>query len=83
LDSFISSVPPSDPSFAPPGTTPCVIHRDFTNPKYIKWIGKQNIGSSSLSFSVYDDSGYLFSTDQAFGANTTDNWSMTLLVSEN
>ncbi|NDG19398.1 MAG: hypothetical protein EB117_14150 [Betaproteobacteria bacterium] len=83
LPGYVSGLSPSDPDFAPPGTVPTVVYVNYNNPKYIQWVAKQNIGSSSLTFQVYDDQGQLFSSDQAFGPNTTDNWSMTMLVSEN
>lgn len=82
LGGFVSPLSPSDPDFAPIGTTPSIIYRNFTNPKQIQWIAKQNI-NANLTFQVYDDAGDLFSTDSPFGVYTTDNWSMTMLVSEN
>jgi hypothetical protein len=83
LGGFNNSLPPSDPDYAPPGTVPTIVYRNFTVPKYIQWIAKNNIPSSSLSFQVYDDAGDLLSTDTPYGVNNADNWSMTLLVSEN
>ena len=82
LGGFVSALSPSDPDFAPIGTTPTIIYRNFTNPKQIQWITKQNI-NANLRFQVYDDAGELFSTDTPFGPDTTDNWSMTMLLSEN
>ena len=85
------SVPPSDPSFAPPGTTPGVIYTMYNNPKQIQWIPNQPV-PSGLRFQVFDDEGRPL--DDLFdppSANNTEfsllggdiNWSMTILVSEN
>lgn len=90
LDGYVSQVKPSDATFIPPGTAPAEVYRNFTNPKQIQWIGKQNI-TQNLLFQVYGDDGQLFSTN--FGATLSGgggidtrlnvNWSMSLLVSEN
>jgi hypothetical protein len=73
----------SEPNFAPPGTTPVNIYRQFTNPKFIQWNAEQNM-SSSLSFQVYDDAGALLSeSDISAGFSNGSDWSMTLLASEN
>jgi hypothetical protein len=76
-----NQLPPSDADYAPAGTVPATIYRNFTNPKQIQWTGKQNI-SAAMTFQVYGDDGLLFSTNSAF-ANNGSNWSMTILVSEN
>jgi hypothetical protein len=59
-----------------------VVYRNFTNPKQIQWIAKQNI-SANLEFQVYGDDGQLFSSNFKEGVGTQENWSMTLLLSEN
>ena len=85
---------PSSNNFAPPGSLPTVIYRNFTMPKQIQWIPNQNI-PGFLQFQVYDDTGDLldnsligvynagsapaFSSHFGYGFD----WSMTLLVSEN
>ena len=81
----------SDPAFCPPGCAPFTIYKMFSNPKFIFWNARQNIGAGVLSFQVYDDNGDLLSTDGAqvtLGTVDTSSyagvdWSMTLLVSEN
>ncbi len=73
----------SDPNFAPPGTTPVNIYRQFSNPKFIQWNAEQNM-SSSLTFQVYDDAGALLSeSDLSAGFSNGSDWSMTILASEN
>lgn len=81
-----STLSPSDPLFCPPGCAPFVIYRQYTNPKFIRWLPNQPV-QGNLQFSVYDDTGELFG-DLGPLANALDqrelaaNWSMTLLVSE-
>jgi hypothetical protein len=82
LGGFAAQYATNDPAFAPIGTVPVSIYRNFTNPKQIQWIAKQNITESML-FQVYGDDGQLFSTNFVEGPNCALNWSMTLLVSEN
>jgi hypothetical protein len=86
LGGYVSSVPAGDANFIPLGTTPLEVYRNFTNPKQIQWIGKQNI-TQNLLFQVYGDDGQLFSSNfEPFGTGngfTNVDWSMSLLVSEN
>ena len=82
LGGFEARAATNDAAFAPVGTVPVSIYRNFTSPKQIQWIAKQNITESML-FQVYGDDGQLFSTNFVEGANCALNWSMTLLVSEN
>jgi hypothetical protein len=82
LGGFQSNLEPIDNDFAPVGTLPVVVYRNFTTPKQIQWIAKQNI-SANLEFQVYGDDGQLFSTNFQEGTQTQENWSMTLLLSEN
>lgn len=75
-----STLAPSDPDYCPPGCAPFTIYRQFTNPKFIRWLPNQPV-QGNLRFQVYDDSGVLLSSsDSAEG--TGQNWSMTILVSE-
>jgi hypothetical protein len=75
-----STLSPDDPDFCPPGCAPFTIYRQFTNPKYIRWMPNQPV-QGNLLFQIYDDNGTLLSeTDSAEGIGQ--NWSMTLLVSE-
>lgn len=66
-----------------PGTYPYTIHRQFTQPKQIKWNKSQPIGN--LKFEVYDDKGVILSALQGptIPDYTLPDWRMTLLVSEN
>jgi hypothetical protein len=82
LGGFQSNLLVTDPDFAPTGTLPVVVYRNFTTPKQIQWIAKQNI-SANLEFQVYGDDGQLFSSNFPAGLLTQENWSMTLLLSEN
>lgn len=70
-----------DPNFAPNGTQPFIIYRQFSTPKQIAWDGRQPI--SQLNFQVYDQDGYLLSSVPAGLIGTDTNWQMSLLVSEN
>ena len=75
-----STMSPDDPDFCPPGCAPFTIYRQFTNPKFIRWLPNQPV-QGNLQFQVFDDNGALLSNvDELEGAGT--NWSMTLLVSE-
>ena len=81
-----STLSPIDPLFCPPGCAPFVIYRQFTNPKFIRWLPNQPV-QGNLQFAVFDDAGAEYNRDlsglvpglvRLFQAN----WSMTLLVSE-
>jgi hypothetical protein len=84
-----STIPPSSTAFCPPGCAPCVLYRNYTNPKQIQWIPNQNI-PGFLQFQVYDDTGLTLNDSVVImgnelgvpGYSSTD-WSMTMLVSEN
>lgn len=82
LGGFQSNLQVNDADFAPTGTLPVVVYRNFTTPKQIQWIAKQNI-SANLEFQVYGDDGQLFSSNFEETNLTQENWSMTLLLSEN
>lgn len=67
-----------------PGTYPFTIHRQFSQPKQIKWDDTQPLGN--LQFEVYDDRGNLLSANlSALIApdSSLPDWRMTLLCSEN
>jgi len=74
-----STVDPSDPLFCPPGCAPFVIYRQYTNPKFIRWLPNQPV-QGNLPFQVYDDNGQILTN--IVGFDGSENWSMTLLVSE-
>jgi hypothetical protein len=77
-----STLTPSDPDFCPPGCAPFTIYRQFTNPKFIRWIPNQPV-QGNLLFEVFDDNGERLDNIGALGYETDGgNWSMTLLVSE-
>jgi hypothetical protein len=77
-----STMDPSDADFCPPGCAPFTIYRQFTNPKFIRWLPNQPV-QGNLRFQVFDDDGNLLSTSGSLGSETDGaNWSMTLLVSE-
>jgi len=79
-----STLSPLDPDFCPPGCAPFVIYRQFTNPKFIRWLPNQPV-QGNLQFQVFDDAGDQFGDLGPSVANPRlfeANWSMTLLVSE-
>jgi hypothetical protein len=77
-----STVNPSDPDFCPPGCAPFTIYRQFTNPKFIRWLPNQPV-QGNLRFEVFDDNGVSLTRMLSDFFNSRDmNWSMTLLVSE-
>jgi hypothetical protein len=79
-----STLSPSDANFCPPGCAPFTIYRQFTNPKFIRWLPNQPV-QGNLQFVVYDDAGAQFGDLGPSVANPRPfeaNWSMTLLVSE-
>ena len=76
-------LPSSDPNFAPAGTTPYVLFRQFNTPKQIAWDGRQPI--SQLNFQVYDADGHLLGSDltpQELRVLRSE-FQLSLLVSEN
>jgi hypothetical protein len=78
-----STIDPSDNNFCPPGCAPFTIYRQFTNPKFIRWLPNQPV-QGNLRFQVFDDDGGALATytgTDVYGASS-ENWSMTLLVSE-
>jgi len=75
------NIMPSSASFAPPGTTPFTIYKDFNTPKQILWRQDQPV-PGVLQFQLFDDGGNSLDDVSLFGIDTTD-WCMTLLVSEN
>ena len=77
-----STMNPSDPAFCPPGCAPFTIYRQFTNPKFIRWLPNQPV-QGNLRFEVFDDNGVSLTAmlDEFFSARDM-NWSMSLLVSE-
>ena len=82
-DTYLDTVLPNAPGYAPPGTLPQIIYRNFTNPKQIAWSPNQPIGQ--LTFQVYDDNGALLKPYVTGGGNAQNNmeWSMSILVTEN
>jgi len=77
------------------GASPFTIYRDFNSPKQIKW--EQSLPIGSLTFQVYNDSGYLLSAQYPFSKlfqeeapvkifstydSTLPDYQMTLLISE-
>lgn len=77
-----STIDPSNPLFCPPGCAPFVIYRQYTNPKFIRWLPNQPV-QGNLRFQVFDDNGtplenLVSPSPTALG----ENWSMSLLVSE-
>ena len=74
-----STMDPSDPLFCPPGCAPFTIYRQFTNPKFIRWNPDQPV-QGNLQFQVFDDDGQILTNLTTFDG--TENWSMTLLASE-
>ena len=77
-----STLKPSDPNFCPPGCAPFTIYRQFSTPKFIRWMPNQPI-QGNLRFQVYEDSGQLLSEIGVLGVDLEgSNWSMSLLVSE-
>jgi hypothetical protein len=67
------------------GSSPCLIYRQFQNPKEIRWSKNQPIGQ--VTFEVYDDKGRcladLFGATSPYQSPQSANWNMTMLVSEN
>jgi hypothetical protein len=77
-----STMLPSDAAFCPPGCAPFTIYRQFTNPKFIRWLPNQPV-QGNLQFVVYDDAGAQYGDLGAANPRPLEaNWSMTLLVSE-
>jgi hypothetical protein len=87
-DSYYDTVLPNNPAYAPPGTLPQIIYRNFTAPKQISWSPNQPVGQ--LTFQVYDDCGALLKPYLSYAGSPTSSkvqnnieWSMTLQVTEN
>jgi hypothetical protein len=76
-----STLNPSDPLFCPPGCAPFTIYRQFTNPKFIRWMADQPV-QGNLQFQVFDDDGSALETALNNTYTSAENWSFTLLVSE-
>lgn len=76
-----STVSPSSATFCPPGCAPTTIYKNFSVPKYIQWIPNQPV-PGYLRFEVYDQDGFSLKELESLFARQND-WSMTLLVSEN
>jgi len=80
-----STLDPGDPLFCPPGCAPFTIYRQFTNPKFIRWLSNQPV-QGNLQFTVYDDAGEVLSSyfppPPSGNGDKGSDWSMTLLVSE-
>lgn len=76
-----STMDPSDPKFCPPGCAPFTIYRQFTNPKFIRWLPNQPV-QGNLRFEVFDDDGNSLENALADTYTSAENWSFTLLVSE-
>ena len=72
---------PGDATFAPVGTYPFTIHRQFNTPKMIQWTPNQPV-PGGLRFEVYDDAGNNLVGASSLFEQLSD-WSMTLLVTEN
>lgn len=82
----------ADVLFAPPGTEPTIIYRQFATPKQIAWNAIQPV-QGRLRFQVLDDNGQVLTQlflppwSDAFPATfpyvSSADWSMTLLLSEN
>jgi len=82
-NSYVNSVSPNSSNYAPPGTVPTVIYRNFAQPKQISWTPNQPVGQ--LTFQVYDDCGNLITPviNQSGAPANNVNWAMSILVSEN
>ena len=78
-------------TFSPPGCSPFIIHRQFTNPKYIYWSPNQPI-QGNLQFQVVDSDGAILGKYEPAPGNIEytlieqdigQDWAMSILVSEN
>jgi hypothetical protein len=65
------------------GSTPFVVHRDFSLPKQIKWLPNTSVGGF-LKFELYDDQGYLLESGGPAPVldNQQGDWNLTLQLSE-
>jgi hypothetical protein len=52
---YITDESSSFPQTDLPGTRPFIIHRQFVNPKSLKWNGKDSV--SRIDIQIYDDNG--------------------------
>jgi len=81
-NAYENTISPNDPNYAPPGTVPTTIYRNFTLPKQIAWSPNQPMGQ--LTFEIYDDNGSILEpVTQTNGTSSNIEWSMTLQVTEN
>lgn len=79
----MQNLAPSDPDFSPPGCRPFIIYREFENMKQIQWNARANIGSF-LTFRIFNDIGQPLAENTPFPAGVAyEDWSMTILASEN
>ena len=78
-------------NFCPPGCSPMILHRQFTNPKFIYWSPNQPI-QGNLQFQVVDADGQVVGKYEPAPGNISGNtipydigvdWQMSILVSEN
>ena len=78
-------------TFCPPGCAPFIIHRQFTNPKYIYWSPNQPI-QGNLQFQIVDADGQVVGKYEPAPGNIQPtsieynfavDWQMSILVSEN
>lgn len=72
---------PQDATFAPVGTFPMTIHRQFSTPKMIQWTPNQPV-PGGLRFEVFDDAGNNLVGASILVEQLSD-WGMTLLATEN
>lgn len=77
-----STIQPSSATFCPPGCAPTTIYKNFSVPKYIQWLPNQPV-PGSLRFEVFDDAGFNLGLMAQDGVGVGQDWSMTMLVSEN
>lgn len=79
-----STTDPKSSTFCPAGCMPFNIYRNFATPKYVQWLPNQPV-PGVLKVEAYSDDGTLLTkldlnTERGYNR---ENWSMTLLVSEN
>jgi hypothetical protein len=74
-----STVLPNSATFCPPGCAPTTIYKNFSIPKFIQWMPDSPV-PGYLRFTVYDQDGYVL---RGTGDEYANDWSLTMLVSEN